>query len=158
QRSEDQDARLLRPRPRLSHHAGRRHGFSGCGRQPHRRVPRRARLHRQLPALAQRSGPVPAALRLGHGLCRAVLAGKLLRPPAGLVRATAARRAAERDAHGMTAMAQTHGKRVFSSLIWAAVRIWGMRLGGLIVFFILARLLTPEDFGVYASLWALLLF
>lgn len=58
----------------------------------------------------------------------------------------------------MTAMAQTHGKRVFNSLIWAAVRIWGNRLGGLIVFFILARLLTPEDFGVYASLWALLLF
>ena len=58
----------------------------------------------------------------------------------------------------MTAMAQTHGKRVFNSLIWAAVRIWGNRLGGLLVFFILARLLTPEDFGVYASLWALLLF
>jgi O-antigen/teichoic acid export membrane protein len=61
----------------------------------------------------------------------------------------------------MTTMADTQdrrGNRVFNSLLWAAVRVWGNRLGGLLVFFILARLLTPEDFGVYASLWALLLF
>jgi O-antigen/teichoic acid export membrane protein len=48
--------------------------------------------------------------------------------------------------------------RVVHSLAWAAVRIWGNRLGGLVIFFVLARLLTPEAFGVYASLWALLLF
>lgn len=58
----------------------------------------------------------------------------------------------------MSTLAHTHGNRMFNSLIWAAVRIWGNRLGGLVIFFILARLLTPADFGVYASLWALLLF
>jgi O-antigen/teichoic acid export membrane protein len=56
------------------------------------------------------------------------------------------------------AMDRTSSNQVVHSLIWAAIRIWGNRLGGLVIFFVLARLLTPEAFGIYASLWALLLF
>ena len=56
------------------------------------------------------------------------------------------------------AMNSTPSNRVVHSLLWAAVRIWGNRIGGLLIFFVLARLLTPEAFGIYASLWALLLF
>lgn len=48
--------------------------------------------------------------------------------------------------------------KIFSGLIWSAVRVWGNRLGGLLVFFILARLLSPTEFGVYAAVWAILLF
>lgn len=47
--------------------------------------------------------------------------------------------------------------KVFSGLIWSAIRVWGNRLGGLAIFFILARLLSPMEFGIYAAIWAILL-
>ena len=48
--------------------------------------------------------------------------------------------------------------KVFSGLIWSSIRVGGNRLGGLLVFFVLARHLSPEDFGIYAAVWAILLF
>lgn len=47
--------------------------------------------------------------------------------------------------------------KVFSGLVWSAIRVWGNRLGSLVIFFILARLLSPMEFGIYAAVWALLL-
>lgn len=49
-------------------------------------------------------------------------------------------------------------KQVISGLLWSIVRVWGNRLGGLLIFYILARLLTPEEFGIYAAVVAILLF
>jgi len=49
-------------------------------------------------------------------------------------------------------------KQVLSGLLWSVVRVWGNRLGGLLIFFVLARLLTPEEFGIYAAIVAILLF
>ncbi len=48
--------------------------------------------------------------------------------------------------------------QVFAGLLWSIVRIWGNRLGGLLIFFILARLLSPTEFGIYSAVWAILLF
>ncbi|MFW5439991.1 MAG: lipopolysaccharide biosynthesis protein [Methylophilaceae bacterium] len=48
--------------------------------------------------------------------------------------------------------------KIFNSVLWAAVRVWGNRLGGIIIFFILARILSPEDMGIYAAIWAVVLF
>jgi O-antigen/teichoic acid export membrane protein len=48
--------------------------------------------------------------------------------------------------------------QVFSGLFWSAVRIGGNRLGGLLIFLVLARHLSSEDFGIYAAVWAILLF
>lgn len=41
--------------------------------------------------------------------------------------------------------------KVRSSVLWSLVRTWGNRLGGVIVFFFLARLLGPAEFGVFAA-------
>ena len=48
--------------------------------------------------------------------------------------------------------------QVLSGVIWSTIRIWGNRLGGILIFFILARILSPEDFGIYSAVWAILLF
>ncbi len=55
-------------------------------------------------------------------------------------------------------MSEVNARRVFSSILWSVVRVWGNRLGGLVVFLVLARLLSPEDFGIFASLWAVMMF
>lgn len=41
-------------------------------------------------------------------------------------------------------------KQAIKGAMWAAVQNWGSQFGALIVFLVLARLLTPEDFGVVA--------
>jgi O-antigen/teichoic acid export membrane protein len=48
--------------------------------------------------------------------------------------------------------------KVVSGLLWSAIRIGGNRLGGLLIFFVLARHLTTVDFGIYAAVWAILFF
>ena len=55
-------------------------------------------------------------------------------------------------------MSSSLQKQVISGLLWSIVRVWGNRLGGLLIFYILARLLTPEEFGIYAAVVAILLF
>lgn len=55
-------------------------------------------------------------------------------------------------------MSEVNARRAFSSVLWSVVRVWGNRLGGLAVFLVLARLLSPEDFGIFAALWAVMLF
>jgi len=48
--------------------------------------------------------------------------------------------------------------KVLNSVLWAGIRVWGNRLGGIVIFFVLARLLSPEDMGIYAAIWSVLLF
>ncbi|MEE9330723.1 MAG: lipopolysaccharide biosynthesis protein [Methylophilaceae bacterium] len=48
--------------------------------------------------------------------------------------------------------------KILNSVLWSGVRVWGNRLGGIMIFFVLARLLSPEDMGVYAVIWSILLF
>lgn len=55
-------------------------------------------------------------------------------------------------------MSESLRAKVFSGLLWSAIRVWGNRLGGLIIFLVLARLLSPTEFGIYAAIWAVLLF
>ncbi|TXJ06914.1 MAG: lipopolysaccharide biosynthesis protein [Acinetobacter sp.] len=55
-------------------------------------------------------------------------------------------------------MTQPSSRQVTTSMLWSLVRVWGNRLGGLLIFLVLARLLSPSDFGVYAALWAILFF
>ena len=40
--------------------------------------------------------------------------------------------------------------KAISGVIWSAVRNWGSQMGTLLIFFILARLLAPNDFGLVA--------
>ncbi len=54
-------------------------------------------------------------------------------------------------------MSDSLRSKIFSGLVWSAIRVWGNRLGGLAIFFILARLLSPTEFGIYAAVWAILL-
>lgn len=39
-------------------------------------------------------------------------------------------------------------QKAIKGVVWSAIQTWGSQAGSLIVFFILARLLTPEDFGL----------
>lgn len=39
-------------------------------------------------------------------------------------------------------------KIAIHSLFWSAIRSWGNQAGGLVIFFVLARLLEPKDFGL----------
>ena len=41
-------------------------------------------------------------------------------------------------------------KTAIKSLIWSAIQNWGSQAGSLIIFFVLARLLSPADFGLVA--------
>ena len=41
-------------------------------------------------------------------------------------------------------------QKAIAGAAWAAVQNWGSQFGALIVFLVLARLLTPEDFGLVA--------
>ncbi|MDY6936027.1 MAG: lipopolysaccharide biosynthesis protein [Cyanobacteriota bacterium] len=41
-------------------------------------------------------------------------------------------------------------RKVLRAAIWTAVQNWGGQFGSLLVFFVLARLLNPEDFGLVA--------
>ncbi|MBE9041445.1 oligosaccharide flippase family protein, partial [Oscillatoriales cyanobacterium LEGE 11467] len=41
-------------------------------------------------------------------------------------------------------------RKVLQAAIWTAVQNWGGQFGSLLVFFVLARLLGPEDFGLVA--------
>ncbi|NJL48790.1 MAG: lipopolysaccharide biosynthesis protein [Leptolyngbyaceae cyanobacterium SM2_5_2] len=40
--------------------------------------------------------------------------------------------------------------KAISGVVWSAARNWGGQMGSLLIFFILARLLSPEDFGLVA--------
>ncbi|MBW4621277.1 MAG: MOP flippase family protein [Cyanosarcina radialis HA8281-LM2] len=41
-------------------------------------------------------------------------------------------------------------EKAIQGVIWSAIQNWGSQLGSLAVFFLLARLLTPDDFGLVA--------
>jgi len=41
-------------------------------------------------------------------------------------------------------------QKAIQGVIWTAIRNWGSQAGSLIIFFVLARLLSPEDFGLVA--------
>jgi O-antigen/teichoic acid export membrane protein len=43
------------------------------------------------------------------------------------------------------------GAKVRSGVIWSLVQNWGARLGGLLVFMVLARLLSPSEMGLFAA-------
>lgn len=58
----------------------------------------------------------------------------------------------------MSSTTSSLGSQVLSGLIWSAVRSWGGRLAGIVVFFLLARILSPEEFGVFAAAAAVLAF
>ncbi|MGL5080408.1 MAG: MOP flippase family protein [Microcoleaceae cyanobacterium] len=49
-------------------------------------------------------------------------------------------------------------QKVFKGVIWSAIQNWGSQAGSLIVFLVLARLLTPEAFGLVALANTFLLF
>jgi O-antigen/teichoic acid export membrane protein len=58
----------------------------------------------------------------------------------------------------MSSTTSSLGKQVRSGLIWSVVRSWGGRLAGIVIFFLLARILSPEEFGVFAAAAAVLAF
>jgi O-antigen/teichoic acid export membrane protein len=58
----------------------------------------------------------------------------------------------------MSSTTTSLGNQVLSGLIWSAVRNWGGRLAGIVIFFLLARILSPEEFGVFAAAAAVLAF
>jgi PST family polysaccharide transporter len=41
-------------------------------------------------------------------------------------------------------------EKIFKGIVWSAIQNWGSQVGSLIVFFLLARLLAPEAFGLVA--------
>lgn len=43
------------------------------------------------------------------------------------------------------------GSKVRSGVLWSLVQNWGARFGGLLVFFVLARILSPADMGLFAA-------
>lgn len=43
------------------------------------------------------------------------------------------------------------GAKVRSGVIWSLVQNWGARLGGLLVFMVLARILSPAEMGLFAA-------
>ncbi len=49
-------------------------------------------------------------------------------------------------------------RRAVSALIWSTVQIWGGRIIGLIVFVLLARLLSPAEFGIASSAFLVMTF
>jgi len=55
-------------------------------------------------------------------------------------------------------MSNQLASKVASGLVWSAIRSWGSRLAGLAVFFALARLLSPVEFGIFAAAAAVLAF
>lgn len=42
-------------------------------------------------------------------------------------------------------------EKVRSGVLWALIQSWGMRFGGLIVFMLLARILSPSELGLFAA-------
>jgi O-antigen/teichoic acid export membrane protein len=58
----------------------------------------------------------------------------------------------------MSSTTTSLGNQVLSGLIWSAVRNWGGRLATIAVFFLLARILSPDEFGVFAAAIAVLAF
>jgi len=55
-------------------------------------------------------------------------------------------------------VSDTIGAKVRSGLIWSAVRHWGVRLSGLLLFMVMARLLTPAELGLFAAASVVLTF
>jgi PST family polysaccharide transporter len=47
-------------------------------------------------------------------------------------------------------------REVTSGVLWSLVRTWGSRLIGFVIYFQLARLLTPADMGLFAACFAVL--
>lgn len=45
----------------------------------------------------------------------------------------------------------TFSEKVRSGVIWSLVQNWGMRFGGLLVFTLLARVLSPSELGIFAA-------
>lgn len=48
-------------------------------------------------------------------------------------------------------MSSSFGHKVRQGVIWSLIQNWGLRLGGLIVFMVLARILSPADMGLFAA-------
>lgn len=48
-------------------------------------------------------------------------------------------------------MTASFRQKVQSGLFWSLVQNWGLRFGGLLVFMVLARILTPSEMGVFAA-------
>lgn len=48
-------------------------------------------------------------------------------------------------------MTSTFADKVRLGVIWSLIQNWGLRLGGLIVFMILARILSPAEMGLFAA-------
>lgn len=46
---------------------------------------------------------------------------------------------------------QSFGSKVRSGVIWSLIQNWGSRVGGLLVFMLLARLLSPAEMGIFAA-------
>lgn len=46
---------------------------------------------------------------------------------------------------------QSFGSKVRSGVIWSLIQNWGSRVGGLLVFMLLARLLSPTEMGIFAA-------
>lgn len=48
-------------------------------------------------------------------------------------------------------MTSSFAHKVRLGVIWSLIQNWGLRLGGLIVFMILARILSPQEMGLFAA-------
>lgn len=48
-------------------------------------------------------------------------------------------------------MTSSFAQKVRLGVIWSLIQNWGLRLGGLIVFMILARILSPHEMGLFAA-------
>lgn len=48
-------------------------------------------------------------------------------------------------------MSSNFGQKVRQGVIWSLIQNWGLRLGGLVVFMVLARILSPSDMGLFAA-------
>lgn len=48
-------------------------------------------------------------------------------------------------------MTSSFAQKVRLGVIWSLIQNWGLRLGGLIVFMILARILSPQEMGLFAA-------
>jgi O-antigen/teichoic acid export membrane protein len=53
--------------------------------------------------------------------------------------------------HGFVRNSRGHVTSVRTSLIWSAARNWGTRLGSVIVFIVVARVLPPSQLGLFAT-------
>jgi O-antigen/teichoic acid export membrane protein len=48
-------------------------------------------------------------------------------------------------------MTSSFAHKVRLGLIWSLIQNWGLRLGGLVVFMVLARILSPHEMGLFAA-------